>query len=331
MTPDPALIERAPPRLRAREHVAIPTDPRYGLGADARNPGAVARIFAAKGRPPTHPLIVHVSDLRAATAWVAEMPESARRLAAAFWPGPLTLVLQRSGFVPDAVTGGQPTVALRAPAHPVARALLAAFGDGIAAPSANRYGRISPTCAAHVIEELGDRVALVLDGGDCAVGLESTIVGCTGTGLTLLRPGSISRSQIAEVAGPVDAPGAAAPRVPGSDRAHYAPRTPLWLFGYEELRDAVGMALAGGERIAVLALGAPPPEVSGIVWRQLGPDVAGYGRRLYATLRELDAAGVTRILVERVPGTEAWAAIDDRLRRAAAGANAVAAPLADTP
>lgn len=331
MTPDPTLIERAAALLRAGELVAFPTETVYGLGADARNPGAVARIFAAKGRPPTHPLIVHVSDLRGATAWVAQMPEAARRLAAAFWPGPLTLVLPRAGFVADAVTGGQSTVALRAPAHPVARALLAAFGDGIAAPSANRYGRISPTCAAHVTEELGDRVALVLDGGDCTVGLESTIVGCAGPGLTLLRPGSISRSQIAAVAGPVDAPGDAAPRVPGSDRAHYAPRTPLWLLQSGELREVAGRALAGGEKIAVLALQARPLEVSGVIWRQLGPDAAGYGRRLYATLRELDAAGVTRILLERVPGTEAWAAIDDRLRRAAAGADPGAAPLADTP
>ena len=332
MMPGPALIERAAALLRAGELVAFPTETVYGLGADARNPAAVARIFAAKGRPPTHPLIVHVSDLRAATRWVAEMPESARRLAAAFWPGPLTLVLPRAGSVLDAVTGGQPTVALRVPVHPVARALLAAFGDGIAAPSANRYGRISPTCAAHVSEELGDRVALVLDGGDCAVGLESTIVGCTAEGLTLLRPGSISRSRVAAAAGPVAEPGADAPRAPGSDRAHYAPRTPMRLFEPDGLRRAVAMALADGGKIAVLALSPQPPEAAGALWRQLGPDAAGYGRQLYSTLRELDAAGAALILVERVPGTEPWAAIEDRLRRAASGgAEAGSTLLADAP
>lgn len=323
MLPDPALIDRAATLLRAGELVAFPTETVYGLGGDARNPAAVARIFAAKGRPAAHPLIVHVRDLAAATDWAATVPEAARRLATAFWPGPLTLVLPRAAGVPDAVTGGQATVALRAPAHTVAQALLAAFGGGIAAPSANRYGHISPTRAAHVVAELGDRVALVLDGGDCPIGLESTIVGCTEEGLTLLRPGGIPASRIAAIGGPLLAPGAAAPRVPGSERAHYAPRTPLRLVTPGALHHAVQMALAAGERIAVLAQSPPPPEAAGCLWRQLGPEPQSYARRLYATLRELDEAWVTRILVEGVPDAEPWAAIADRLRRAAAGSTAL--------
>lgn len=331
MMPDPALIERAAALLRGGELVAFPTETVYGLGADARNPAAVARIFAAKGRPASHPLIVHVSGVGAAAEWVAAWPEPARRLAAAFWPGPLTLVLPRADSVPAIVTGGQATVALRAPAHPVARALLAAFGGGIAAPSANRYGRISPTRAAHVVEELGDRVALVLDGGDCAVGLESTIVACGDTGVMLLRPGAITRSQIADVAGSVAPAGSDAPRAPGSDRSHYAPRTPLRLVEPGALHHAVRVALAEGDGIAVLALTPAPPEAAGAVWRCIGPGAADYGQRLYATLRDLDHAGARLILAENVPGGEDWAASADRLHRAAAASDGAPVVLPEAP
>ena len=318
MLPEPERIEEAVALLNAGDLVAFPTETVYGLGADAHNPAAVARIFAAKGRPASHPLIVHVSNLAAAREWIAELPDSARRLAEAFWPGPLTLVLPKAAGVPDAITGGQPTVALRAPAHPVARALLAAFGAGIAAPSANRYGRISPTRAADVHEELGDRVALVLDGGDCEVGLESTIVACLGERVILLRPGAISRSQLRDVVGEVADADEASPRAPGRDRSHYAPRTRLALVAGPELRSVVERALAAGERLAVLARSPAPPASERLVWRQLGNRPAEYGRALYATLRELDRAGAVRILVEAVPGDEPWAAIADRLRRAAA-------------
>jgi L-threonylcarbamoyladenylate synthase len=316
MLPDPARIEEAVRRLEAGELVAFPTETVYGLGADAANAAAVARVFAAKGRPAGHPLIVHVSGLPAARAWVADLPDAARRLAETFWPGPLTLVLPKADHVLPAVTGGQSSVALRAPAHPVARALLAAFGRGIAAPSANRYGRISPTRAADVREELGDRVALVLEGGDCEVGLESTIVACLDGRVTLLRPGAISRSQVADVAGPVGDPDAGAPRAPGRQRSHYAPRTPLVIVAADELPAAAARAAAAGERIAVLARSAAQP--GAWLWRELPSQPAGYGRALYATLRELDRAGAGRILVEAVPADEAWAAIADRLARAAA-------------
>lgn len=316
MIPDAAEIERAVALLNAGELVAFPTETVYGLGADASNPAAVARIFAAKGRPETHPLIVHFSGLAAARDWVAEVPDAATRLAAAFWPGPLTLVLPKSARASDAVTGGQSSVALRVPAHPVARALLAALGRGIAAPSANRYGRISPTCAADVREELGDRVAMVLDGGDCAVGLESTIVACLDGRVTLLRPGSISRPQVADVVGRVDDPGADAPRVPGRGRSHYAPGTPLSIVEEPRLREVVEAALAAGGRVAVLARSAPMTQ-AGLTWRRMPAAAPDYGHALYAALRALDAAGADRILVESVPAGEDWAAVADRLARAA--------------
>jgi L-threonylcarbamoyladenylate synthase len=317
VSPDAAAIERAVALLEAGELVAFPTETVYGLGADAANPAAVARIFAAKGRPTTHPLIVHFSSFAAARAWAAEVPPAALRLAEAFWPGPLTLVLPKAAHVPEAVTGGQPSVALRAPAHPVARALLAAFGRGIAAPSANRYGRISPTRAADVREELGDRVALVLDGGDCKVGLESTIVACLGGRVTLLRPGSISRSQVEDVVGRVEEADAGSPRVPGRDRAHYAPGTPLATVPAERLQEVAEASLGRGERIAVLARTAPFVESDRATWRRMPEAPGDYGRALYAALRALDAAGADRILVEAVPADEPWAAVADRLARAA--------------
>jgi L-threonylcarbamoyladenylate synthase len=316
MLPDARRIEEAVALLNAGELVAFPTETVYGLGADAENPWAVARIFAAKGRPATHPLIVHFSSFAAARAWAAEVPPAAERLAEAFWPGPLTLVLPKAPAVPRAVTGGQDTVALRAPAHPVARALLAAFGRGIAAPSANRYGRISPTRAADVYEELGERVALVLDGGDCEVGLESTIVACLGGRVTLLRPGSVSRSQLEDIVGRVQDAGADAPRAPGRERSHYAPGTPLALVEAGELRRAVEAARARGQRVAVLARTAGFVEAERVTWRRMPEAPAAYGRALYAALRALDASGADRILVEAVPAGEAWAAVADRLARA---------------
>ncbi|MGQ0429087.1 MAG: L-threonylcarbamoyladenylate synthase [Gammaproteobacteria bacterium] len=326
MLPDPGRIEQAAALLRAGQLVAFPTETVYGLGADATNPAAVAKIFAAKGRPASHPLIVHVSGLAAAREWAGALPDAALRLAEAFWPGPLTLVLPKAARVPPEVTGGQDSVALRAPAHPVARALLAAFGGGIAAPSANRYGRISPTRAADVREELGDRVALVLDGGDCEVGLESTIVACLGGGVTLLRPGAVLRSQLEDVAGKVSEPDATAPRAPGRLRSHYAPRTPLAVMAAPALRSELSRALAAGQKIAVMARSSADAGSPRLTWRRMPEPPAAYARALYAGLRELDRAGAARILVEAVPATEPWTAIADRLARASAGGDAPAAP-----
>jgi len=312
----PSEIDRAVRLLRQGELVAFPTETVYGLGADASNPAAVARIFAAKGRPADHPVIVHLASAAAVGDWAREFPEPARRLAARFWPGPLTLVLPRSDDVPDEVTGGQDTVALRVPSHPVARQLLQRFGGGIAAPSANRYGRVSPTRAQHVREELGERVALVLDGGECEVGLESSIVAFAGDRAMLLRPGYVSRREIEEVTGPL-APSRRVPRVPGAKRSHYAPTTPLELVEGERLADRCRELTASGP-VAVLARREPDFELPGLQWRQAAEDPVAYGHDLYAMLRELDAAGATRILVEQVPATETWEAVRDRLARAAA-------------
>lgn len=308
-------IDAALRELRSGGLVAFPTETVYGLGADASNAAAVARIFAAKGRPADHPLIVHLASMQQVGDWARDFPPAAQRLAAAFWPGPLTLVLPRAARVSDAVTGGQDTVALRVPSHPVAQELLRAFGSGIAAPSANKYGRVSPTRAQHVLDEFGPGVALVLDGGDCEVGLESTIVGCDGNRLTLLRPGQIGLRQLEAAAGArLSLPGDDAPRVPGSTRSHYAPATPVELWDPAELDRRCREV--GAATLAVLARRPAPPSCAALCWRQAPADAAGYGHQLYASLRELDALGVARIAIERVPDTEEWDAIRDRLGRA---------------
>ncbi len=303
--------------LRAGQLVAFPTETVYGLGADASNPAAVARIFGAKGRPSDHPVIVHLASQDTVGDWAREIPSPARALAARFWPGPLTLVLPRGPRVPDEVTGGQDTVALRVPSHPVAQALLVRFGGGVAAPSANRYGRVSPTRAEHVVDELGDRVALVLDGGDCEVGLESTIVGFDRDRAVLLRPGHISRQELEQVIGPLAGPADEGLRVPGSKRSHYAPTTPVEVVDPQALaRRCAELAAAGG--VAVLARSEPGGRQPGVIWRRMAAEPAPYAHDLYSALRELDAAGVARILVERVPESGEWEAVRDRLARAAA-------------
>lgn len=335
-------IAEAAALLRRGELVAFPTETVYGLGADAANPAAVAKIFAAKGRPADHPLIVHLPSADHLARWASDVPDAARRLAAAFWPGPLTLILERAANVPDAVTGGQDTVGLRVPNHPLALELLAAFGRGIAAPSANRFGRISPTTAAHVREELGDRVPLVLDGGACPVGIESTILDLSRGSPVLLRPGAIGADDIARVIGRIpEAAGSRTgaqhdsqrgngnetprgndnetPRVSGSLDAHYAPRTPLQLVSSDGLLFALRDALVAGERVAVMAPTAQAISHELVAWRQVPADPAGCAHVLYAGLRELDALGCTRILVQKPPAGEAWLAVNDRLSRAAAG------------
>ncbi len=323
MHPD---IAHAVALLRAGELVAFPTETVYGLGADAANAAAVAKIFAAKGRPADHPLIVHLSAAAHLARWARDVPAEAEKLAAAFWPGPLTLILKRQGNVPDAVTGGQDTVGLRVPSHPLALELLAAFaganGGGVAAPSANRFGRISPTTAAHVRAELGDRVPLVLDGGACPVGIESTILDLSRDVPVLLRPGSISLADLARVLGRAPetaAPQADVPRVSGSLEAHYAPRTPLQLVSSDGLLFALRDALVAGEKVAVLAPTAQAISHDLVAWKQSPAEPAGFARDLYASLRELDALGCARLLVQQPPAGEAWLAINDRLRRASAG------------
>src|SRR5271170_6581804 len=311
-------IEAAVQALRDGELVAFPTETVYGLGANAQNPAAVRKIFAAKNRPPNHPVIVHLDSPRYLHRWVREVPELANRLAESFWPGPLTLVLPRAPHVHELITGGQDSIAIRVPAHPMAQQLLTAFGGGIAAPSANRYGRLSPTRAEHVREELGDAVRVILDGGECQLGLESTIIAFEGDSVRLLRPGGVTAAQLRAVAGEVLlGPGADSPRVPGSTPTHYAPNTPMTLVPAGEIDAQADAASAGGRRVAVLAQRLPLRAHKYVTWINAGRRPKTYGRDLYANLRTLDKAGCQQILVQGVPDGERWEAIRDRLRRAA--------------
>jgi L-threonylcarbamoyladenylate synthase len=312
------LIAKAVALLRAGQLVALPTETVYGLGADALNPVAVARIFALKGRPAEHPLIVHLPPDEPLDNWAATVPEAARALARAFWPGPLTINLPRGERVPRAVTGGQDTVALRVPDHPLALALLRAFGGGIAAPSANRFGHISPTTAAHVRAEFGDAVPLILDGGPCRVGLESTIVDLSRGVPVVLRPGAIGAADIARVIGSTakaedTTPAGPAPRVSGLLARHYAPRTPAELVESAVLPVRLAELAALGQSVGVLALGRSIGSGIG-----LPNDAPAYGQGLYAALRELDGRGLSRLLIEAPPRDESWRAVNDRLQRAVA-------------
>ncbi len=298
-------IRAAAAILRAGGLVAFPTETVYGLGADALDPAAVAGIYAAKGRPATNPVIVHVLGADATRRLVAEWPERAARLAEAFWPGPLTLVLAKSHLVPEIVTAGGPTVALRSPAHPVARALLEACGLPLAAPSANRSGMLSPTTAAHVESSLGERVPMILDGGPCAGGIESTVLDLTGPAARVLRPGLVGVAELAAVLGEAvglgAAHGGAGPLMsPGLLASHYAPRTPLYL-GESEAECHAHMA-----------------RHPGAVWYSYPDDPASVARHLYEVLHEFDADSYPAIVMLLPPNRPEWAAIRDRLRRAAA-------------
>ena len=301
-------VRRAAQILKRGGLVAFPTETVYGLGADAANEKAVARLYAVKGRPADHPVIVHFASAEQAFGWAREVPEAARQLAARFWPGPLTLILKRSKLAQDFVTGGQDTVGLRVPSHPIAHELLSLFGSGVAAPSANRFGLVSPTTPAHVREDLGDEVDLVLEGGPSEVGIESTIVDLSGPGAVLLRPGGISEEQLGMT---LRTPTADSPRHSGGLERHYAPRTPARLVPTHALDKVISST---ANRIAVLAFSRPDERVD--YWLRMPRDPAAYAQRLYAALRELDAAGCEAILVEAPPQAAEWAAVLDRLRRA---------------
>jgi L-threonylcarbamoyladenylate synthase len=292
----------------------------YGLGADAGNADAIKRLYAAKGRPGSHPVIVHLGDAAQLPQWASEVTPLARKLAQKFWPGPLTLILHRQPRVSAALTGGQHTIGLRVPAHPVAQALLRAFGSGIAAPSANRFGHVSATTAEHVRSEFGADVDLVLDGGQSEVGIESTIVDATGAQPVILRPGRITAHEIEAAAGaPLAAPDARAPRAPGTLAAHYAPRTPLKVMEGDLLLELAASLTRQGQRIAVLARSARRPLLPGLAWVAAPQDARAYAHDLYANLRALDAEKCDVLLVESPPRAAEWAAVNDRLDRAAAG------------
>ncbi len=317
-------IQDAVEALRAGELVAFPTETVYGLGANANNPDAVRKIFRAKGRPSTHPVIVHIDHPRYLQRWVRDMTADAKKLADAFWPGPLTLVAKRGPAVNDVITGGQDSVAIRVPNHPIAQQLLNAFGGGIAAPSANRYGHVSPTRVEHVREEFGDEVKHILDGGDCKVGLESTIVLCIGDTPRILRPGSITLSQLQAVVPSIQSgPNPAAPRVPGTTSRHYSPQTPVNLIPSRRLELVVNEFTENSEKVAVLAMRPPATANPFMTWINAGLRPEIYGRQLYANLRTLDKAAAKIILVEEVPEDERWDAIRDRIKRAATAENIV--------
>ena len=361
--PTKKQIIEAANALAHGELVAMPTETVYGLAADATNESAVKRIFAAKGRPVDHPLIVHVGKGDDLSRWATRIPATVAPLIAAFWPGPLTLILKKSAAIPNVVTGGQHTVGLRCPAHPVALALLEAFakiGSGIvAAPSANRFGHVSPTTAAHVKNEFGNLIVdskskgmtthnhhiTLLDGGACDVGIESTILDLSGKEPVLLRPGAISSADIERVIGIAPRTREVAlladgslPRVSGDLAAHYAPRTPLKLVASDDIAAEVDALLAIGKRVSVLAFATKPkarPSPVGVgvrhlrplVWIQASAKAEDFARDLYANLRTLDAAGTAMMLIETPPTGGNWDAVNDRLSRAAVGAGQVPQPL----
>ena len=305
-------VRRAAQILRAGGLVAFPTETVYGLGADASNAKAVSRLYAVKRRPATHPVIIHFASPKDALSWASGVPESAHQLAKRCWPGPLTLILKRSPLAQDFVTGGQTTVGLRVPSHPVAQQLLQEFAGGIAAPSANRFGRVSPTTAAHVREDLGQDVDQVLEGAAGEVGIESTILDLSSGAPVLLRPGHVSREELKRILkSEILDPTSASPRHSGGLERHYAPRTPARLVPTHALDREIS---ALKERVAVLAFSRPDERVD--YWLRMPREPQGYARRLYAALRELDTAGCERILVEAPPESAEWSAVRDRLKRA---------------
>ncbi len=317
---DEAAIQTAVAHLLKGRLVALPTETVYGLGADALNPEAVQRIFAAKGRPADHPLIVHISDKSMLGDWATDIPETGWKLVAKFWPGPLTIVLKKHPNVPPEVTGGQNTVALRVPNHPVALKLLRAFGGGIAAPSANRFCRISPTQASHVEEELGDKVDMILDGGPCLVGLESTIIDLSGKQPTLLRPGQISKLEIEAVLQQplvllVDK---AKIHAPGMMEVHYSPAARTLLCSFEEIESILhSEAYQENFKVGVLTFNKDLKSSANVWIIAMLDDAKAYAHDLYGCLRKLDNAGVDMILVEYPKDTEEWSAVYDRLKKAA--------------
>ena len=322
----PAAITQAVQAITAGQLLGLPTETVYGLAADAARPDAVARIFAAKGRPSNHPLIVHVADADGVAHFARDVPAFAERLMAAFWPGPLTLILPRRLDVGEATAGGQDSIGVRCPSHPVAQAVLQALALatppvwGLAAPSANQFGRVSPTTAAHVAGEFDDSL-LVLDGGPCGVGIESTIVDCTRGAPVLLRPGAISRAQVEAACGQRlqgDAALGEAPRASGTLEAHYAPAAKVRLMHAKALQTSLDLLGAEAAHIAVYARTPLRMLSSQVLLRRMPDDAQATAQQLFSALRDFDTQGVKLIWVESVPDTAEWDGVRDRLQRAAA-------------
>ncbi len=335
-------IQEAAKRLAEGELVAFPTETVYGLGADAEDPSAVAKIYQAKGRPQNHPVIVHLAPNADLSYWVSDVPVEAKKLIERFWPGPLTLILPRAAHIPDAVSGGQTSVGVRCPSHPVAQALLSAFAalkpngqGGVAAPSANKFGQVSPTSASHVVSEFPAEIQAgvlsVLEGDDADIGIESTIVDLSrvkdGVGAVLLRPGHITRAQLAEVLGYEPAsPDKAAPRVSGSLKAHYAPRTPLQMVREQDCKQLASripvgekwVLMAFKETVSQMTTSVSTTVAGSLETYTVSSDPVAYAREIYALLRRLDEQGYQRICVQALPQDASWEALNDRLQRAAA-------------
>ncbi len=315
-------LDQATRLLKSGELVAFPTETVYGLGADALNKSAVAKIFSTKGRPENHPLIVHVADFQVARTWSAGFSESAVRLAKKFWPGPLTLIVKRADFVPPRVTGGQDTVGLRVPAHPVAQQLLVQFGGGIAGPSANRFGKVSPTSAQDVVEEFAGIPLAVLDGGKSTVGIESTIVDCSGNSLAILRPGFVTAEQIFECLGIMPRGRENdSPRTAGTHKSHYAPNAKVILLPEDEV-DAFFLQTTRSESNRYLAcFSGRPPQGKNIVWHPVPDDPAELANQLYSLFRQADAENFTHVVFVQPEQKGVGTAVADRLNRAAARFN----------
>lgn len=319
-------ITLAVQHIRQGKLVGLPTETVYGLAADAENEEALSSLFTLKGRPTSHPVIVHLSSQEIVSEWATAIPAAAKHLGEAFWPGPLTMVLHRSKRVSNSITGGQDTVAIRIPAHPVMHAVLKEFGGGLAAPSANRFGKVSPTLATHVREEFGDKLDLILDGGSCSVGVESTIIGFHGNSPTILRPGMITADMIEAALQPLgwqlfcSTNKNTGIRISGNLNSHYAPNTPVSLFEWRHLIKEAHQHLHHAERLGLITHSQTVPEFleqdSRITCVSLSDNPATYAHQLYATLRQLDSQKLHKILIERVPGTTPWDAITDRLQRA---------------
>lgn len=315
-------IQAAADALREGKLVAFPTETVYGLGADAENESAVARVFAVKGRPSDHPLIVHVASAAELPRWAREVPTAAQRLAEACWPGPLTLLLRKSERVPLATTGGLDSVGLRVPAHPVALELLRRFGGGVAAPSANRFGRVSPTRAEHVATDLGDDIDVLLDGGECNVGLESTILDLTSDEPRLLRPGGVTVERLESLLGvSVSRTLTADARAPGLLPSHYAPLARVLIVPSSELAAEARRLQSAGERVAVLASHLDEREVirtlREVIFLDLGDDASSAAQRLYGALREADARAASVVLASPPVAEGLGEALADRLKKAA--------------
>jgi L-threonylcarbamoyladenylate synthase len=305
-------VRRAAQILGRGGLVAFPTETVYGLGADASSAAAVARLYRVKGRPSDHPVIVHFASSDAAFGWAREVPDQAKHLAKRFWPGPLTLILKRSDKANDFITGGQDSVGIRVPSHPIAHELLKIFGNGVAAPSANRFGRVSPTTAAHVREDLGTDVDLVLEGGPSEVGIESTILDLSAGAPVLLRPGRVSSAELeAVLKTKIEEKNSSSLRHSGGLERHYAPRTPARLIPSYDLDKEIARLK---DKVAVLAFSRPDERVD--YWLRMPRDPQAYARKLYGALRELDGAGCEEILVEAPPAAPEWVAVRDRLLRA---------------